>query len=126
MKKTWNISDSEWLVLRCLWKKDHLEIKDLTAMLKEETGWTPNMVRAMVVRLMEKGAIGVEKRGHCYRYYAIADEACCVTEETESFMNRVFERSVSKLFVTFTDNHKLSAAELDELEQLIRKLKAEE
>ena len=68
MKKTWNISDSEWLVLRCLWKKTPLEIKDLTAMLKEETGWTSNMVRAMVVRLLEKGAIGVEKRAHCYRY----------------------------------------------------------
>ena len=126
VKKSWNISDSEWLVLRCLWKKKPLEIKELTAMLKEETGWTSNMVRAMVVRLLEKGAIGVEKRAHYFRYYPIAEEEACVKEETESFLNRVFERSVPKLFAALTDNRKLSAAELEELEQMIRKLKAEE
>ena len=125
MKKTWNISDSEWLVLRCLWKKTPLEIKDLTAMLKEETGWTANMVRAMVVRLLEKGAIGVEKRAHCYRYYPIAEEAGCVKEETESFLNRVFERSIPKLFAALTDDRKLTAGELEELEEMIRRMKRE-
>ena len=58
MKKTWNISDSEWLVLRCLWKKSPLRLKEITEMLKEETGWSSNMVRAMIVRLQEKQAIG--------------------------------------------------------------------
>ena len=47
-------------------------------------------------------------------------------EETESFLNRVFERSVPKLFAALTDNRKLTPAELEELEQLIQKLKAEE
>ena len=61
MKKTYQISESEWLVLRCLWKQSPLEIKDILAMLREETGWNANMVRAMVVRLQEKGAIGAEK-----------------------------------------------------------------
>lgn len=126
MKKTWNISDSEWLVLRCLWKKSPLQLKELTAMLKEETGWTSNMVRAMVVRLQEKGAIRVEPVGHRFNYYPIAEEACCVGEETESFLSRVFERSVPRLFAALADSRKLSEKDLEELEEMIRRLKTEE
>lgn len=125
MKKTWNISDSEWLVLRCLWKKSPLRLKEITEMLKEETGWTPNMVRAMIVRLQEKQAIGTERTGHSYGYYPIAEEADCVKQETESFLDRVFERSVSKLFVTLADTRGISDQELEELEALIRKRKKE-
>ena len=95
-------------------------------MLKEETGWTSNMVRAMIVRLQEKEAIGVERTGHSYGYYPIAEETACVKQETESFLDRVFERSISRLFVTLADTRGISDKELDELEQLIRKLKAEE
>ena len=126
MERAWKISDSEWLVLRCLWKESPLELKSIYLMLREETGWTSNMVRAMVVRLLEKGAIGAEKTGHRYRYYAIADENTCVKEETESFLNRVFERSVSKLFAALTDERKLSPQELEELEALIQKMKTEQ
>ncbi len=126
MKKNWNISDSEWLVLRCLWKKSPLRLKEITEMLKEETGWSSNMVRAMIVRLQEKQAIGTECTGHSYSYYPVAKEADCVKQETESFLDRVFERSVSKLFVTLADTRSISEQELEELEELIRKLKKEE
>lgn len=126
MEKAWKISDSEWLVLRCLWKESPVELKTIYLMLKEETGWTSNMVRAMVVRLLEKGAIGAEKSGHRYRYYPIADENTCVKEETESFLNRVFERSVPRLFAALTDDRKLSAQELEELEAMIQRMKTEQ
>lgn len=126
MEKAWKISDSEWLVLRCLWKESPVELKTIYTMLKEETGWTSNMVRAMVVRLLEKGAIGAEKSGHRYRYYPIADENTCVKEETESFLNRVFERSVPRLFAALTDDRKLSAQELEELEAMIQRMKTEQ
>ena len=125
MEKAWKISDSEWLVLRCLWKESPVELKSIYLMLKEETGWTSNMVRAMVVRLLEKGAIGAEKNGHRYRYYPIADENTCVKEETESFLNRVFERSVPRLFAALTDDRKLSVQELEELEAMIQRMKTE-
>ena len=126
MKKTWNISDSEWLVLRCLWKKSPLRLKEITEMLKEETGWSSNMVRAMIVRLQEKQAIGTERTGHSYSYYPVAKEADCVKQETESFLDRVFERSVPRLFAALTDGRRLSPGEVAELEEMIRKLKEEE
>ncbi len=126
MEKTYQISESEWLVLRCLWKQSPLEIKDIQAMLREETGWNANMVRAMVVRLQEKGAIGAEKGRRCYRYYPIAEEAACVRQETESFLRRVFEGSPVKMIAALTGSRKLSAKDCREIEELLRQMKAGE
>jgi len=123
MKKTYQISESEWLVLRCLWKQSPLEIKDILAMLREETGWNANMVRAMVVRLQEKGAIGAEKQSRFYRYYPLADETACVRQETESFLKRVYEGSPVKMIAALTGSGRLSREDCREIEALLQRMK---
>ena len=126
MEKNWRISDSEWLVLRCLWKKSPLEIKEIQGMLNEETGWTGNMVRSLVVRLLDKGAIGAETQDRYFRYYPIAAEEECIRQETRSFVDRVFEGSVSKLFAAFAGSGKLSEKERREIEAMLKKMDEEE
>lgn len=123
MKKTYQISESEWLVLQCLWKKSPLEIKEILSMLQEKTGWNANMVRTLVVRLQEKGAIGAEKGGRFYRYYPIAEEQACVQEEAKFFLNRVFEGSPVKMIAALTDSGSLTAQDCREIEAMLRELK---
>ena len=126
MEKNWRISDSEWLVLRCLWKRSPLEIKEIQGMLQEETGWTGNMVRSLVVRLLDKGAIGAETQDRYFRYYPIAAEEECIRQETRSFVDRVFEGSVSKLFAAFAGSGKLSEKDRREIEAMLKKMDEEE
>ena len=125
MEKNWRISDSEWLVLRCLWKQSPLEIKEIQGMLQEETGWSGNMVRSLVVRLLDKGAIGAETQDRYFRYYPIASEEDCVRQETRSFVNRVFEGNFSKLFAAFTGSGKLSEKDRREIEAMLKKMDEE-
>lgn len=126
MKKTYQISESEWLVLQCLWKQSPLEIKDLVSMLREKTGWNANMVRTLVVRLQEKGAIGSEKQHRFYRYYPIASETECVQEETQSFLDRVFEGSPAKMIAALTGSGKLTEQDCREIEAILQTLKERE
>ena len=126
MEKAWKISDSEWLVLRCLWKKSPLEIKEIQAMLREETGWSGNMVRSLVVRLLDKGAIGAETRDRYFRYYPLAAEEECVRQETSSFVNRVFEGSFSKLFAAFAGSGKISEKDRREIEAILKRMDEEQ
>ena len=126
MEKNWRISDSEWLVLRCLWKKSPLEIKEIQGMLNEETGWTGNMVRSLVVRLLDKGAIGAETQDRYFRYYPIAAEEECIRQETRSFVDRVFEGSVSKLFAAFAGSGKLSKKDRKEIEAILKQMEEDE
>ncbi len=119
MEKTWRISDSEWLIMRCLWKKSPLGTGDILDMLRD-TGWSGNMVRALVVRLLDKGAIGAETGSRYYRYYPIASEEECVRQETESFIDRVFEGSAVKLFAAFAGSGRISEKDWLEIKAMIR------
>lgn len=126
MKKSYQISESEWLVLQCLWKKSPLEIKEILSMLQEKTGWNANMVRTLVVRLQEKGAVGAEKGHRFYRYYPIADEEACVQAETTSFLNRVFDGSPTKMIAALTGSGSLTKQDCLEIEAILQTLKGGE
>ena len=123
MKKPYQISQSEWLVLQCLWKKSPLEIKELLAMLQEKTGWNANMVRTMVVRLQEKGAVGAEKGGRFYRYYPIADQDACIQAETASFLERVFDGSPTRMIAALTGSGSLTERDCQEIEAILRNMR---
>ena len=94
-------------------------------MLQAETGWTGNMVRSLVVRLLDKGAIGAETQDRYFRYYPIAAEEECIRQETRSFVDRVFEGSVSKLFAAFAGSGKLSEKERREIRDMLEKMEEE-
>ncbi len=125
MEQNWRISDSEWLIMRCLWKQSPLGIREIQDMLRE-TGWSGNMVRALIVRLLDKGAIGAETGERYYRYYPIASEEDCVRKETESFVDRVFEGNIAKFFAAFAGNRKLSERDRREIEAMLRQMDGDE
>lgn len=116
---TYHISESEWLVMRCLWKQSPLEIKDILGMLREETGWNANMVRTFIVRLQDKGAVGALKGNRFYRYYPVAEESECVLAETQSFLDRVFEGSPVRMIAALTGGGKLSRKDREEIQKLL-------
>ena len=123
MKQSYQISQSEWLVLQCLWKKSPLEIKEILAMLQEKTGWNANTVRTLVVRLQEKGAVGAETGHRFYRYYPIADQEACIQAETASFLDRVFKGSPTRMIAALTGSGSLTQQDCQEIEALLRSMK---
>ena len=52
-----NLSDSEWKLMNRLWEQSPRTIMDLTASLKEDTGWSKTTVLTMLARLEAKGAV---------------------------------------------------------------------
>ena len=63
-----NLSDSEWKLMNRLWEQSPRTIMDLTASLKEDTGWSKNTVITMLARLEAKGAVRHEEGGRAKRY----------------------------------------------------------
>jgi BlaI family penicillinase repressor len=126
MNPTYQISEAEWQVMQCLWRKSPLEIKDLLTMLQDKTGWSANMIRTLVVRLQEKGAVGAEKTSRIYRYYPIAQEQECVQQETQSFLNRVFDGSPVKMIAALTGSGKLTKEDCAEIEAMLQQMKERE
>lgn len=68
-----NLSDSEWKLMNRLWEQSPRTIMELTASLKEDTGWSKNTVITMLARLEAKGAVWHEEGGRAKRYFPAVD-----------------------------------------------------
>ena len=64
-----NLSDGEWKLMNRLWAHSPRTITELTAELKEETGWGKNTIITMLGRLEAKGAVRHEEGARAKRYF---------------------------------------------------------
>ena len=64
-----HLSDGEWKLMNKLWDASPCTITELTAALREETGWSKNTVITMLSRLNGKKAVYYEEGLRAKQYY---------------------------------------------------------
>lgn len=119
--KNISISESEWKVMKILWDKSGLTLKEIAAGL-EDTGWGYTTIRTLVTRLSEKGAINADRSTGNFKYYPVVNESDCIHKEVNRLLTRVFDGSVSMLVSTLTKDSNLTDKERKELMDIIEKM----
>jgi BlaI family penicillinase repressor len=76
----------------------------------------------MLNRLVNKGVLGFERYKNLYLYRPRFSEEECVMQQSESFLKRVFDGSVSLMLVQFVRNKKLSPSEIRKLREILKNL----
>ncbi len=113
------LSEGEWKIMKLLWKKSPRSLREITTALETETGWTRQTVHVMLKRLTAKNAVRVDESTRIHGYYPMITRKDVAPEETESFLNRVYDGSVGMLFTALTENKSLSDKDLAELRQIL-------
>ena len=120
MKTLPRISDTEWEIMRILWRKAPLTANEILAqLLAADPGWHPKTARTLLARLVQKGALGYEPRGRAYVYSPLVSAADCVGTASESFLDRVFGGSLKPMLAHFVERQKLTRKDLEELGRLL-------
>lgn len=114
-----NLSDSEWKLMNPLWEQPPMTITELTAALREDTGWTKNTVITMLSRLEAKGAIRHEEGVRAKQYYPCLAREDAVQAETESFLGKV--GSLGLMMSALVDSRRLTEADIAELSAILEK-----
>ena len=110
-----NLSDSEWRLMNRLWDRSPMTITELTAALKEDTGWSKNTVITMLSRLEGKEAVRHEEGRRAKLYFPAVDREDAIKSETETFLDKIgglgllMSAMVEKNALTETDIAELSA-----------------
>ena len=117
-----NLSGSEWKLMNRLWERSPRTITQLTAALKEETGWTKNTVITMLSRLEAKGAVRCQEGGRAKLYYPALDRRDAARAETESFRGGVCGGSVGPMTSAMVDSRQLTAEDIAELSAILEKV----
>ena len=64
-----DLSNSEWKLMNRLWQTAPMTITELTAALREDTGWSKNTVITMLSRLEGKEAVRHEEGQRAKLYF---------------------------------------------------------
>ncbi|MBN1782621.1 BlaI/MecI/CopY family transcriptional regulator [bacterium] len=115
------IADSEWRIMKILWKRSPLSAQDIIQGLGDEVDWTDKTVKTLLNRLVNKGALGYEKDGRSYLYFPRVEESVCKRQEARSFVNRVFDGALKPMLAAFLEDGNLSSEEIRELQKILEK-----
>ena len=115
------LSEGEWKIMKLMWVSSPRSLRELTNELSAQTGWSRPTIHVMLKRLIAKGAIGMDDSGKVQKYYPLITRDDVAPEETESFINRVYDGSIGMLFSALTESRGLSDKDIAELRSILDK-----
>ena len=116
-----SLSDNEWKLMGRLWERSPRTITELTADLREETGWSKNTLITTLSRLEAKGAVRHEEGVRAKAYYPAVDRETAARAETESFLGKVYGGSLGLLVSAMVESRALTEEDLAELSAILEK-----
>ena len=120
-----NISESEWTVMEYLWNNPMVTITEIRKALSS-TGCSDSTIKTLVRRLVSKNAVAINDEAATFRYYPLISQQECRLKETKSFINRVYDGSISMLVTNLAADSNLTDKETEELLALIEKMGKEQ
>ena len=121
MEKQSNLSASEWKLMKQLWTRSSMTVRELTDAMREETNWTRNTIITMLSRLEAKGAVGCRQGEPARRYYPLLEQKDAARTETKSFLDRVYGGRVGLMMSAMVESRPLTAEDIAELSAILEK-----
>ena len=118
-----NLSDAEWKLMNPLWDRAPRTMMELTALVREDTGWSKSTVITMLSRLEAKGAVRHEEGLRAKQYYPLIRREEAARAETESFLSRVYGGSLGLMMSAMVDSHALTEKDIAQLSAILDKAK---
>ena len=116
------ISEAESVVMDVLWRTHPLGAEDVVLALADRQDWQEATIKTLLNRLLNKGAISAAKDGRRYLYSPLLRREDWVLEESRGLLDRLFDGRVAPLVAHFSEQRKLSSADIAELKRLITEL----
>lgn len=112
--------DSELKVMDVLWRRGDMTAKQLSDILKDETGWNMNTTYTVIKKCVAKGAIErTEPNFHCR---ALISKQDAQDAETDELIGKLYDGCADKLFAALLGRRKLRAEEIARLKELVAEL----
>ncbi|MFD3156963.1 BlaI/MecI/CopY family transcriptional regulator [Haloimpatiens sp. FM7330] len=119
MKETSKISESEWEVMKIIWRNNPITANEIIHNMENNTSWKPKTIKTLISRLVKKKVLGFNIEGREYSYYPLVDEKKCKKAETKSFLKKVYNGTLKAMLVNFIEDNELTKEEIEELKNIL-------
>ena len=117
-----NLTTAEWNIMEGLWEKSPLTGREITDLMEARMGWNRSTTLTLLRRLEEKNAIKSDDEGRKKLFLPIISREDAALQETEEFLDRVYNGSVSMMLSAMTKKQALSKSEINELYAMLKEL----
>ena len=119
MSDKYQISDSEWTVMKVIWAYESISANEIVEKLSPDMNWAPKTIKTMLSRLVAKEIIGYKKNGRSYIYYPLVTSSETIREENRTFIEKVYNGDFSSLLTSFVEQNEFSDEEIDEFKKIL-------
>lgn len=112
--------DSELKVMNVLWRHGDRTAKEISTILKAETGWNQNTTYTVIKKCVAKGAI--ERSEPNFLCHALIPREAIQAAETDELVDKLFDGCADKLFASLLGRKRLNAEQIARLRRLAGEL----
>jgi predicted transcriptional regulator len=114
-----SITDSESVIMEVLWRRHPPRTEEVVASLYGDHRWQAGTIKALVNRLLRKGAIRAERDGRRFLYSPLISRDRWLLNESKGLLDRLFSGRVAPLAAHFSRHGKLTRRDIADLKRLL-------
>jgi BlaI family penicillinase repressor len=114
------LTGAEWAIIKAVWDHEPCAAPTVQELLHRRTGWTYSTVRTLMDRMVAKGLLTAAKMRNLTLYRAAVTRAQAQRGELLYALKHAFDGALSPMVQCLLEDERLSAGELEELENLIK------
>lgn len=115
------LTPAEWHLMESLWERAPRTGREIIEDMKQRQGWSRSTTLTMLRRMSEKEQITFSEAEGIRVYSPLIPRDEALRQETDSFLKRAYNGSISMLVSAMTQKQELSKAEIQELYEILRK-----
>jgi len=109
------VFESEYRFCLILWENEPIKSSELVNLCRELLGWKPTTTYTVIKRLSERGVLKNENT----QVTSLVSKDQVQAAELNEMVTKTFEGSLPAFVAAFTKHQKISADELDALQEMI-------
>ena len=113
MKK---LSDTEFEIMKVLWESNQsLTSNEILEKVKDKLQWKLASIMTVLSRMVEKGYVYCDRSTRTNYYSAVISKEQYRIEESETFLEKLYDKSAVNLIASLYHGRKISQKEIEEL-----------
>ena len=121
MSEIMRLPDTELEIMKVIWESgETLSTSEVKNLLERQRPWNVSALQTLLNRLIDRGFLESYKEGKNRFYTPLIAEMDYLAVENKAFLEKVNDRSVTKLVASLFDSKSISEEDLDELAAFIR------
>ena len=124
--KTISLGDLQHAIISVLWKRGEATVGEVHEALHGTRGLATTTIATMLKKMESKGVVSHRTEGRRFIYQATVTESAVTRSMISDLTERLFGGSKAALVSHLISSHEVNADELDELAELVARVRAEE